>query len=128
MTCTRDKPNQPTSKHVLASMKCFQGSQARHVQRNWFKDHTWRTLSTTRELFCFPCMAAESHNLIVLSKNDEASFASAGFCNWRKASECFCKHETSQAHLEALLKQSTSHTDSIASQLDNARKKEERLH
>ena len=126
---TRDKPNQPTSKHVLARTKRIQGSQARYVQANWYKDHTWLTLCTTRQkLFCFPCMTAESRNLMVFSKNTEASFVSAGFCNWRKASQCFRKHETSQAHSEALLKLSTSHTDSIASQLDNARKKEDRLH
>ena len=73
-------------------------------------------------------MTAESRNLIVFSKNAEASFVSAGFCNWRKASECFRKHETSQAHSEALLKLSTSHTESIASQLDDARKRDEKLH
>ena len=38
---------------------------------------------------CFPCMTAESRNLIVFSTNSEASFISAGFYNWRKASECF---------------------------------------
>ena len=123
------KPNQPTSKLVLARTKRIQGSQARYVQDSWFKDHTWLTLCTTRQaLFCFPCMTAKSRNLIVFSKNAEASFVSAGFCNWRKASECFRKHETSHAHSEALLKLSTSHTDSIASQLENARKEEERLH
>ena len=38
--CSRDKPNQPTSKHILARTKRLQGSQARYVQENWFKDHT----------------------------------------------------------------------------------------
>jgi len=27
-----------------------------------------------------------------------------GFCNWRKAKQCFLKHETSLGHCEAILK------------------------
>ena len=45
---TRHKPYQPMSKHVLARTKCIQGSQARYVQNNWFKDYTWLTLCTNR--------------------------------------------------------------------------------
>lgn len=42
---TRDKPDKPTDKHILASTKQMQGSPARYVQSNWFKQHTQLTLS-----------------------------------------------------------------------------------
>ena len=98
---TRDKPNQPTSKDILASTKRMQGSQARYVQSNWFKQHTWLTLYTSRQkLFCFPCVTAMHRNLIVFSENAEASFVTTRFCNWRKASESFRKHEAAMHTLK----------------------------
>ena len=65
-------------------------------------------------------MTAVRRNPLVFSKNAEASFVSAGFCNWGKAAENFRKHETSHSHSEALLKLSSK--ENIASQLDNAHK------
>jgi len=48
----RDKPNQPTTKSVLAKTKRIQGTgrneQARCVQSSWFQKHGWLTLCTTR--------------------------------------------------------------------------------
>ena len=96
---TRDKPDQPMSRDILANTKRVQGPQARYVQPSWFKQHTWLTLYTTRQkLFCFPCVTAVHRNLLVFSKNADSGF------NWRKAEESFRKHETSYAHSEALLK------------------------
>ena len=77
-------------------------------------------------LFCFPCVTAVRRILLVFSKNAEASFVSSGFCNWRKASDSFRKHETSHAHSEALLKLNSR--ENIASQLDNPCKQDQKLH
>ena len=86
---SREKPNQPTSKDVLAGTKRMQGPQARYVQADWFKQHTWLTLCTSRQkLFCFPCSNAVRRNLMVFSKNADPAFVTTGFCNWRKASDC----------------------------------------
>ena len=87
---SRDKPNQPTSREVLAATKRMQGPQARYVQAGWFKQHTWMTLGTSRQkLYCFPCLTAVRRKLMVFSKNADPAFVTSGFCNWRKASERF---------------------------------------
>ena len=106
---TQDKPNQPTSKSILAATKRIQGhgknQQGRYVQASWGKDHNWLTLCTNKQmLFCFYCSAAFRRGLLVFSKNADPAFFKNGFYNWRKASECFRKHEASQAHCEAVLK------------------------
>ena len=70
-------------------------------------------------------MTAVHCNLLDFNKNVDLAFVSAGFCNWRKASESFRKHETCQTHSKALL--NLSRKQNIASQLDNAYKREDKL-
>ena len=41
---------------------------------------------------------------IVLWLKAENAFTKVGFCNWKKASQCFVKHENSHAHSEACMK------------------------
>ena len=94
---------------VLTKTKRHQGSgkgrQARCVQSGWFKKHRWLLLCTTRnKLFCFICVKAVQRNVLTFSKNVEPSFTVKGFCNWRKAGECFLNHETRLDHREAILK------------------------
>ena len=97
----RDKPNQPTSKDVISGTKRMQGSQARYVQSSWFKQHSWLSLCTSRQkLFAFLVLLL----YVVTYWFSARILVSSGFCNWRKASECFRKHETSHAHSEAILK------------------------
>ena len=122
---TRDKPNQPTEKSVLTKTKRFQGSgksrQARCVQPCWFQKHRWLSLCATRnKLFCFVCFMTVQRNLLTFSKNVEPSFTTTGFCNWRKAGQCFRKHEASLGHHEALLK--VNNTQDISAQLNAAHK------
>ena len=126
---TRDKPYQPTSKLVLSNTRRIQGEgknkQGRVVQTSWFSKHPWLTLCTTRwKLFCFTCSAAARKKQLVFSKNVDSAFISSGFCNWRKASEVFIKHELSSAHSEAVLKM--TNTQDVGSQLDHAHKQEQR--
>ena len=125
----RENPNQPISKEILLCTKRIQGhgknQQCRYVQASWFKQHTWLTLCTTRQkLFCFYCSTAVRRNLHVFSRNAGKAFVGSGFCNWRKASESFQKHESIQAHSEAMLKLSTK--QDVGAQLDLAHKKEQK--
>ena len=126
---TRDMPNQPTSKLVLAKTRRIQGrgknKQGRLVQASWFKRHPWLTLCTTRQkLFCFYCSAAARKNLLVFSKNQDSAFISSGYCNWRKSSKAFLKHGYSSTHAEAVLK--INSTQDIGSQLDYIHKEEQK--
>ena len=126
---TRDKPYQPDTKDILAKTKRIEGQgkneQARYVQASWFKQYTWLTLCTSRQkLFCFYCSAAVRSNLLVFSKNADTAFVCSGFVNWRKATDAFHKHETSQAHSEAMLK--LSNKQDIGAQLNHAHKMEQK--
>ena len=124
----RTEPYQPESKEILQKTKRIQGQgknqQARYVQVQWFKQHTWLTLCLSRQkLYCYYCSKAFQSHLIVFSKSVEMAFVSTGFSNWRKATEGFRKHETSHSHSEAVFK--LSNTQDIASLIDNARRLEQ---
>ena len=69
-------------------------------------------------MFCFICVKAVQLNLLTFSKNIEPSITIKGFCNWRKAGECFLKHETSLGHCEAILK--VNNTGDVSAQLNTA--------
>lgn len=122
----REVPNQPTSNHVLMATKRVHGTQARYVQSTWFTQHPWLTLCETRKkLFCFYCSAAETRKLMTFSTKAEDAFSKLGFFNWKKASQRFIKHESSQAHAEARMKvQSRADVGSLLSQ---AHKKEQEM-
>ena len=100
---SRDKPNQPTSSKVLAATKRVQGKgksrQARFVQATWFSRYPWLSLCESRQkLFCFYCVTASNRKLMTFSTKADRAFSHSGFDNWKKASERFAKHESSQAH------------------------------
>ena len=66
---------------------------------------------------------AESRKLLHFSTKAEDAFTKVGFCNWKKASQCFVKHENSHAHSEACMKKYNK--TSIASLLSEACRKEQ---
>ena len=118
---THDNPNQPTDKTVLVKTKKFQGNgkfrQGRCVQSCWLQKYKWLSLCTTRKtLFCVACVTAVQCILLTFSKNTEPSFTTMGFCNWRKAWQCFLKHEKSSSHHEAILK--VNSTEDISAYLN----------
>ena len=121
----RQKPNQPVSSNILACTKRYQGQgksrQARFVQASWFDHYPWLSLCETRyRLFCFYCSNAENRKMMTFSTKGDATFSRLGFTNWKKATERFKRHESSQAHSEAFMKV-TSEVN-LACMLDAAHK------
>ena len=120
----REGPYQPSSKKVLETTKQMQAKQARYVQSSWFGQHPWLTFcETKKKLFCFYCSVAESRKLLHFSTKAEDAFTKVGFCNWKKASQCFVKHENSHAHSEACMK--IHNKTNVASLLSEACRKEQ---
>ena len=58
-------------------------------------------------VLCFTCMNANSENKLQWLLNAESAFITAGFTNWKKASERLSNHETSKCHKEAVLRMIT---------------------
>ena len=126
--CKADRggPNQPKSSQILATTKRIQSHQARYVQAGWFSQHPWLSLCETRKkLFCYYCCIAERKKLMTFSNKAEDTFSKLGFCNWKKASQRFVKHEGSHAHSEAYLK--VKSTVNVGSMLSEAHKKDQEM-
>ena len=122
----RDGPNQPTSSKVLSTTKRIQSHQARYVQSSWFSQYRWLTFcETRRRLFCFYCTQAENKKLITFSSKAEDAFSKIAFCNWKKASQQFIKHESSHGHSEACMK--IQNKANIASMLSEVCRKEQSM-
>ena len=75
----------------------------RSFQPSWFDKWPWlHYCEDSDSVFCFTCMKACSENKLHSSLNAESAFISAGFTNWKKASERFNNHEASKCHKEAV--------------------------
>ncbi len=62
---------------------------------------------------------------MAFSNKAEDIFSNLGFCNWKKASQRFIKHESSHAQLEAYLK--VRSRANVGSMLSKAHKKEQKM-
>ena len=62
---------------------------------------------------------------MTFSNKAEDTFSNLGFCNWKKASQRFVKHEGSHAHSEAYLK--VKSTVNVGSMLSEAHKKDQEM-
>ena len=109
------QPCQPRNKVFPPTKFVF---QSRSFQVGWFDRWKWLDWDDSKScVYCHPCrMAVRLH--FTLSKKAEPAFSQVGFRNWKDATRCFRKHETSYSHKEANLKwvhYSKSH--SVAAQL-----------
>ena len=98
----RLEPYQPKKSNfpVLSS-----GGQSRRFQTGWYTKWPWLEWDDEMECaFCHPCRMATLLNFITFSKKAEKAFTTAGFRNWKDATRIFRKHESSQAHKEAIMK------------------------
>lgn len=121
----QDGPNQPRTRDVLeATTKSING-QRRSVSASWFDRYTSLTLCETRNvLLCHFCVEADRRRLITFSTKGDDAFVKSGFSRWKKALECFAKHEASSTHKEAVLKIKAAGSVNIGAIL-NARLKEQ---
>lgn len=53
---------------------------------------------------CFTCASANARKLLKPNTRRDEAFISTGFSNWKKATERFLQHETSDCHAEAIQK------------------------
>ena len=97
-----EKPNQPSSSFKFPKTKFGKEEKKRSVQSNWFQSWTWlHYQESSDELFCFLCVKAYQQKKIHNTKTEQ-TFISTGFSDWKKATEKFKKHESSQCHKESL--------------------------
>lgn len=90
------KPNQPES---ILTVKQSVGKHVLTFQTQWYKGFSWLHFSPGVEgVLCFYCCKAFHKDTSPLAKNAKPAFISAGFKNWRKATERFSKHEKSVCH------------------------------
>ena len=126
------KPYQPTETAVLSKSErefITKGIPRKEVfLAKWYSDYQWLTFcTTTNKAFCYICCAAQRRQLITFSKNVEEAFTTAGFNNWKKATERFKEHEQCGKHKEAVLKLATS-KNSVETLLSDQQKKEQISH
>ena len=100
-----DAPNQPTDRVVLDSTKQQIGNKSEHRCFNprWYKEFPWIHLCSDRKVFCYHCLSAYK-GLLRPARRFETAFFVEGFQNWKKAVECFRRHEIAEYHKEAVLK------------------------
>ena len=98
------KPHQP-KKFSFPKREFGTATMVRQsFQPSWFDK--WPRLHYCEDsdsVSCFTCMQANSENKLHWSLNAESAFITAGFTNWKKASERFNNHETSKCHKETVL-------------------------
>ena len=78
----------------------------RSLQPGWFVHYR----EGDDSVLCFTCMKAVTQKKLQWSSsssNEDSAFISAGFTNWRKASEKFSSHEASKCHKEAVVRMVT---------------------
>ena len=73
-------------------------------QPSWYDKWPWlHYREDSDSVLCFTCMNANSENKLHWSLNAKSAFITAGFTNWKKASEMFNYDEMPKCHKEAVL-------------------------
>ena len=99
-----DKPHQPRS---FSFPLCEFGVKTvvkLSLQPGWFDKWPWLNYHEgDGSVLCFTCMKVVTQKKLQWSSNADSAFISAGFTNWKKASEKFSSHEASKCHQEAVM-------------------------
>jgi len=75
--------------------RCFQSS--------WYDKYKWLHYDKGQDrAFCYLCMKAEKEGKFLSSHRREPTFITSGFTNWKEATKCFNKHQSSACHGEAV--------------------------
>ena len=98
-------PNQPKNFKFPAKTFGSKKLTKRSFQPAWFERYEWLHYDETRDVvFCHICLKALANNMLT-SLNADPAFTRNGFSNWKNATDTkkgFHKHESSDAHLEAM--------------------------
>lgn len=93
----------------------------RSFKPEWYKKWSWLHWNSESEsVKCFVCMKAKKLNLKVISKTKvDETFIISGFSNWKKASEKFSSHESSECHKASVASIMSFNQTPITAQLSN---------
>ena len=95
------KPNQPAVDTIRPKEK---KNQKVYFQSKWFKTYPWLHYDEEKGgVLCFECSRAEANGILNLIKVKEPTFIDSGFSNWKKATQRFESHQSSECHRFAAL-------------------------
>ena len=79
----------------------------RSFKASWFDNRNWSNWlhwEAAEEVYCIICRNVYALGQLTMSRNKETAFITAGFSNWKDATQSFQRHRKSLCHKEALLK------------------------
>ena len=83
--------------------KTMAGKQKRSCNYQWFIKYPWLHYAPENDsVICFICFNHNIKNNMLSCTKQEPSFTTTGFSSWKKAIECFNKHQDSECHKVAL--------------------------
>ena len=97
-----DNPNHPPQNYKFPVTNV--ANKNRSCQSQWFS--TWKWLhydASQNRVFCHPCSRAVQEKKC-LNKRPSQVFTQSGFFNWKRATEKFREHESSECHRECVEK------------------------
>nr|XP_054761170.1 zinc finger MYM-type protein 1-like [Lytechinus pictus] len=123
-----DKPNHPASTNIPPKER---KNQKVYFLAKWFQTYPWLHYDEGKAgVLCFDCSKAERNGLLHLVKVKESAFIDTGFSNWKKATQRFESHQSSECHRCAMSQLQASNKPSIGAHLSVAcqRQQEEARH
>lgn len=93
---------QPSTSLVTESASKFSGRRFRCA---WIEQYPWIKYAEAEDkVYCDLCQKCDTMGLLTFSTKRDSAFTSAGFSNWKHATETFQSHEQSLTHKEAVNK------------------------
>ena len=79
------------------------GKRLRPSQSAWFTLYSWFHYQPASDtVICYICAKLSRNGYLDSITNKDPAFISIGFCNWKKAIECFEEHRISKCHKTSL--------------------------
>ena len=96
-----EKPYQPDQAYRFP--KRLFGKRLKPSQSAWFTLYSWFYYQPESDaVICYICAKHNRNGNLDSITNKEPAFISTGFCNWKKAIECFDVHRISKCHKTSL--------------------------
>ena len=96
-----EKSYQPDQTYLFP--KWLFGKRLRPFQSAWFTLYSWLHYQPESDtVICYICAKHNRNGNLDSITNKDPAFISTGFCNWKKAIECFEVHRISKCHKTSL--------------------------